>query len=1009
MAPQTQPGHWHRFRIIFRRCRITVLLIILALAGALFYINRIGLPDFIKNPILQKLHERGLDLHFTRLRWRPVQGIVAENVFFGRTNDVASPQLTMKQVQLRLDYAALLSRQFQVKSLVLRQGRLAWPVIASNAPPRELSIDNIQTDLKLLTNDVWELDDLQAQFAGAQIQLSGVLTNASAVREWRLFRRGRPARPGTLQSRLRRLADTLEQTHFAATPRIKLDIHADARDVEKTDLQLFVNAPSADTPWGVGDGIKCFVSLAPSRSNRLSRAEIYLRAASAATAWATTTNLTLVLHLFSTKEDTNVLRADLDLAADSLQSKSNQASAIHLTAQWLHSLTNALPISGSGKLDGSNLLTTRGTAKNFHIAASLLPSVNPPETDARWAWWTNFAAFPLELQCDASGIHSPKLDVDEIHCAARWHGPDLSVEKLAAKLYGGTLEANAKLNVATRQAAFKVTSDFDAQRVSPLLTPMAREWLSNYSWNYPPHVESQGSLILPTAVWTNRHPDWRGEMRPTLQLDGHFNVVQGAFRGLPVLTAESHFSYSNMCWRLPDLVATRHEGRLLLFHESNERTKDFYFRLHSTIDPVALRPLLPENDQRVFNYFTLSIPPTIDAEIWGRWHEHERIHGRAHVTATNFTVRGEPVSAFETDLDYTNRILRLTQPRLWRADTQQMSAASVKMVFDERKMFVTNGFSTAAPEDVAHAIGPHAEHALEPYHFLHPPTVRVNGIVPMHDERDADLHFDVDGGTFTWLKFQVPRITGKIDWVGKHLSLADVRTDFYLGKAFGDAQFDFEKTNHDVEFGFKFVTTNSNLHLLAKDLADGKTNNLEGLLSGRLEITNANSDEWQSWQGAGRVELRDGLIWDIPIFGVFSPVLDTVMPGLGSSRARQGSATFIITNGVIDSEDLKIETLMARLRYHGTIDLRGNVDARMEAELFRNAWVVGPVLSMALWPVSKTFEYRITGTIHNPKSAPLFIPKIFFFPLHPVQTIKELIPEQTNPPTNGPPATVNPP
>jgi hypothetical protein len=251
----------------------------------------------------------------------------------------------------------------------------------------------------------------------------------------------------------------------------------------------------------------------------------------------------------------------------------------------------------------------------------------------------------------------------------------------------------------------------------------------------------------------------------------------------------------------------------------------------------------------------------------------------------------------------------------------------------------------------------------------------------------------------------VPHITGKVDWVGPTLSLTNLRTDFYLGKAAGNAHFHFDNISHSANFNFNFVTTDASLHLLAKDLADGKTNKLEGLLTARLEVTDGNSGNWQSWQGAGRVDLHDGLIWDIPIFGVFSPVLDTVLPGLGSSRARQGSATFTITNGVIDTEDLKIETLMARLRYRGTIDLKGAVNARMEAELFRNAWVIGPVLSLALWPVSKTFEYEITGTIHKPKSAPVYIPRIFFLPLHPVQTIKDLLPEQTASPTNGPPAS----
>jgi hypothetical protein len=1008
MATQAQPGRWRRFRVIFRRCRITVLLIILALAGAALYLNRIGLPDFIKNPLLEKLHERGLDLHFTRLRWRPVQGIVAENVFFGRTNDVSSPHLTLKQVEVRLDYAALLKRQIQVESLALREGRLVWPVLSSNGPPRELSIDNIRTDLQLLTNDVWELDNLQAQFAGANIQLSGALTNASAVRAWKLFPGKQPPKPGTLQNRLRDLADTLERTHFTASPRLKLELRGDARDVEKTSLRLYIDAPGAETPWGAARGVKCFVQLAPPRSNQLSRAEIDLRAASAVTPWATTTNLALVLRLFSAAQGTNVLRGDLDLKADSAQSRSNHANDIHFTAQWLHSLTNALPLSGRGELQGGNAVTEWGTAKQFRLTGALLPLTNPPATDASWGWWTNLAPYPLELECSASGVHSPRLDLDEILCSGRWRGPDLSVEKLSAKLYGGHLDAKAKLNVATRQATFSVSSDFDAQKISPLLTPVAREWLANYSWNNPPQIKGEGAMILPVAVWTNRHPDWRGELRPTLRLDGEFHVVDGAFRGVRALTADSHFSYSNMCWRLPDLVATRPEGKLTLFHESDERTKDFYFRLHSTIDPDALRPLLDTNQQRVFKFFSLTQPPVVDGEVWGRWHDREHISAKAHVTATNFTVRGESADAFQTDLEYTNRILTLIEPRMRRVGTQELSASSLKLVFDERKIFVTNGFSTADPEAVVHAIGPHAEHAIEPYHFLHPPTVHAYGVIPMRDERDADLHFDVDGGTFEWWKFQVPHITGKIDWVGQHLSLSDVRTDFYLGKAEGNAQFDFEKASHSADFKFNFVATDANLHLLARDLMDGKTNKLEGLLTARIEVTNANSADWQSWQGAGRVDLRDGLIWDIPIFGVFSPVLDTVMPGLGSSRARQGSATFIITNGVIDSEDLKIETLMARLRYRGTIDLKGAVDARMEAELFRNAWVVGPVLSLALWPVSKTFEYRITGSIHKPKSEPLFIPKIFFLPLHPVQTIKGLMPEQTGSSTNAPPAAAPP-
>src|SRR6185312_5879784 len=219
--------------------------------------DKVGLPNFIKNPLVEKLHERGLDLQFSRLRWRPSHGIVAEDVIFGRTNDLASPQLTLKEVQVRLDYWALLKRQIQVKSLELRQGHLNWPVLSTNGPTRTLSIDNIQSELQLLTNDVWELDNLQANVAGAEIQLSGAITNASAVRSWKYFH-GKVAPPGTFQARLRRLADTLEQIHFAAPPQLKLDIHGDALKMERMAVRLRIEAPGADTPWGTANGFNCY-------------------------------------------------------------------------------------------------------------------------------------------------------------------------------------------------------------------------------------------------------------------------------------------------------------------------------------------------------------------------------------------------------------------------------------------------------------------------------------------------------------------------------------------------------------------------------------------------------------------------------------------------------------------------------------------------------------------------------------------------------------------------------
>jgi hypothetical protein len=66
----------------------------------------------------------------------------------------------------------------------------------------------------------------------------------------------------------------------------------------------------------------------------------------------------------------------------------------------------------------------------------------------------------------------------------------------------------------------------------------------------------------------------------------------------------------------------------------------------------------------------------------------------------------------------------------------------------------------------------------------------------------------------------------------------------------------------------------------------------------------------------------------------------------------------------------------------------------------------GPLVSTVFWPVTKLFEYKVTGSLNQPKPEPLYLlPRIVLMPLHPWRTLKGLRPEE--PPltrTNAPPA-----
>ncbi len=1018
------------------------MLILVALCS-LVYLNQVGLPDFVKRPLLQRLRARGLELQFSRLRLSFYRGLLAENVQFGQAREPLVPRLTAKELGVELDSRALARLQLQVEALSIRKGRLAWPIPDDSQPGRELSVEGIQTDLRFLPNDKWALDHFTAQFAGAQLQLSGTLTNASAVPQWKFLQSKEPSQKSAVlqwQRRLTRFADTLQKIQFSAAPDVKLFVNGDARDLRTFNARLTVVAPGAETPWGTFNGGHFQARLAPTETNGVSRLDITLKATEGQTPWASATNLFFEVSGMSTEGQTNLANARISLrasgahtrwaagrelelvmnlvpgesasglvngklvlVADHLESAWAQASNTRLEADWVHSLTNPVPLSGHGLLRAQSAASKWAQAKELEFVAHL---ARPPEgtavqLEASALWWTNLQPYALGWECRAAELQSSGVVARAFSAAGNWLAPELVVTNLGTRLYEGGLEGHGSLNVSQRLAAAALATDFDPLKVRAVLPEPARKWLSQFTWVAPPIARGELKVVLP--AWTNSHPDWSAEVQPTLELTGNFLVPSNtSYRGLQASSVSSRFSYSNMCWHLPNLVATRPEGTFEAEHRDNERTHDFYWKISSTLDPQVARPVLKTNETRVFDLLQFTSPPAIQVEVRGRSRDPSRtwIHGEA--TITNFSFRGESISRLHTYFDFSNKVAQFFGPQLERG-TERMTADLLIADFNQERVFLTNGFSTVDTMAFARTIGPHIVRALEPYRFDKPPAVNGYGIIPMHREEEADLHLSVDGGPFHWSKFNVRHIMGDIAWTGLVVKLRNVQTEFYGGAAGGSAEFHFPERK-PVEYQFALSATNSRLQSLMADYF-GRTNQLEGYLTGNVVVTSAIGDDWHSANGYGQLALRDGLIWDIPIFGIFTPVLNGIVPGLGNSRASQGTCTFAMTNGVLHTDDLEIRAPALRLLYRGTMDLDGQVNARVEAELLRDMWLVGPLVSTVFWPVTKMFEYRVSGAIGQPKLEPVYlIPKLVLFPFQPFRALKGLLPESSGSGPNAPPS-----
>jgi hypothetical protein len=985
---------WRTARVYFRRFRISVLLLLLLLVGLLVYLNQIGLPGMLKGPLLERLRANGIEFEYTRLRLRFYQGIVAEGARFGKSDDPDTPRLTAEQVELHLNREALSQGQLHVDGLAIRNGKLSWniPRADTNLPPQELSVTNLDTRVRLLAENQWQLEQLTAMFAGARFQLSGIITNGAAVRDWGIWKGAGPAAPGSGRDRLRRWANLLSDIQFSSPPEVRVDLRGDGTDLNSFTVRILLVTPGATTPWADVTEGRLFARVDPAQGTQRSRARILIQAVAAHTPWASCTNFVFDMALQYGTPQSNAVTGRVTCSAEQAYTRWAEARTMRLSADWVHSLTNPIPQNGRLQFECSRLKTEWGKTEAARFEGNFQLLAEPRAADPTLAWWTNLQPYSLEWTAHATHVESETNRAGQLTCVGSWAAPVLTISNLHSVFYGRELNAEGELDITTRLFKAQVETTVDPHRLGPLLPPAAVRWLSQFTWTNPPVASAQASLRFPP--WPRRGVDWKKEVLPTLELFGQFEMANGGtYRGLVASSAKGHFSYSNQVWHLPDLRLASGDRGVELEHRADERSRDYYWHIHSGLDPNIVLPLLGPEVKKVFDLISLTTPPTLEAELWGNYEDAARTGVRGHITLTNFSFRDGHSDRLEAGFAFSNQVLHVFEPRVDRG-TQHVSASGVMADIGQQMIHITNGFSDMDPLFVARAIGPHIVKIISPYQFLNPPSAFVSGSIPLHGEEGADLTVKVDGGPFQWWKFNLPRLRGTIHWLNSELTLQDLVADFYGGIAVGSAHFSF-RDDGQADFEFSSFVTNALLHPLVADLTSA-TNQLDGLLTGHVRITRADTGTIQSANGYGDLHLKDGLIWDIPLFGVFTPILNGISPGLGTLRANAGDCSFYMTNGVLRFDDLVIRTAAARLAYRGTVDLEGNLDARVEAGLLRDMWVVGPLVSTVLWPVSKMFEYKVTGTLGEPKTEPVYIiPKLIQLPLLPFRFLKGIFQEKT--------------
>lgn len=992
---------WRRWvrgcRWAFRACRWLVWALLGVLVAALWYLDRVGLPEMLKRPLQERVRRHGLELEFARLRLRWFAGILADQVKVRPLGTPDAPQLEADHVRLDLQLRDLWRGRWEVEGLEVVQGRFASVAGGDDRRDFPWDVEGLNLRIRFLPGDTWRVEEARAVLGPVRCRISGVLSNATALRQWSGWKGLRRSGEGDSRDGAGQALDWrswLGRTTFSASPEMVGTFEGDGRAPEQLRLRWQMRIPAVATPAGTAHGLLLRVSTDPG-------------AEGTGVGWTVDAEAD---RLWTGSADCEGAKATIRFEPDAPGHRWTATGTVRLagvSTRWgtaggvqvgFEAAGNPRPWSvdevawrlEAGDVDGGDF-----SAHDLRWEGRLLRSSGPRAT-VQVEPWRQWTGWQLSNGVAVGRLHVLGVGLRSVRGVLEWSPPELRVHDLAVVLPSGAVEGEVLVHAATHRGEFRVRSEADPRDLDAWLSERTKRWLDQFQWEQPPLVEMEGELALPP--WPPTREQWAVALRENLTLTGTVSLGRGSFRGFTATRARSGFRYAAGTWHLPDLEVERPDGWLRADYRVRPWQRDYEWHFRFELPPDAFVPLLHTNQLQWLPLVRWDGPLEVEGEARGEFLRPETVNGQARVRWTNFVFRGVPVRRLETTVVYSNPWVLFLEPRVERAGGW-LKADGVALDLVGQRVHFTNAVCLDDPDTIAAAIGPKTARTLAPYHFERPPEIRLEGTVPWHGHDGADLRVEVSGGPFRWWRFRTDRVTGTIRWQGETVGLTNVTAPFYGGELSGWGVFDLSPPEGTgVRFGIGVRRVN--MAALMQDL-NRAPSRLEGLLDADLWVDSGNTRDWQTWNGRGRASLRDGWIWSIPLFGVLSEPLDSLVPGLGRSPVSSGRASFVLTNGMVVSDDLECRASTMRLLYRGQVALDGRVDAVVQAELLRDAWLVGRVLSLALWPVSKIFEFHITGTLSQPRAEPLHIPRVLTIPLRPWQTLRGVF--EPAPSGQGPP------
>jgi hypothetical protein len=538
-------------------------------------------------------------------------------------------------------------------------------------------------------------------------------------------------------------------------------------------------------------------------------------------------------------------------------------------------------------------------------------------------------------------------EMKDLSAVAEWNNQQLNVAHCEWSDGAGSFAGRANWNMEGSSASFQARSSLDLKAFLDAFG--LGEPLAGIEFQAPPAVEISGSV--------NFGPD---RLRP--DIIGHAAFGRFTYKTVPFSDLTADFSWDGERTLVRDLRLRHQTGQLRA--DLFDAPADFRLNIESTMAPEAVPGIAPRELNEFLRDWEWQRSPAIRLVIRGQDHNPGTWKGDGTLILGRTRFRGTWMNSADTKIHFADGALTCEDLHVTR--NEGSGAGSFTYDFKKHEVRVSNIKSSLNPAEVIFWIDPKIWNTVAPYKFRRPPSVTANGLYQFRGGKNTHLEIKVEGANgmdYVFLGKTLPfdRISARLLFTNDRLQINDLRGALLSGTLRGNA--DISLARNDPRYRANVSVSEINFPLLTDLYYNYKT--ALGVLNGTYDFTGLGSDP-RTMRGHGNVEVTNGDVFAIPIFGPLSGILNRIVPGSGYSIAHKASANFKINDGVIHTDDFDAAGTLFSMLGHGDVHF---LDDKLDFNLRMN--MKGP--GVLLTPMYKLFEYVGEGSLKKPD----WHPKVF--------------------------------